>query len=91
MVVEEYGLGVTAGSKVPDEATRTAGYRAWTGSVEAAGAGDPFWLLTSRVDDGSFYPDYDGYRMVWDASQSNPTRGTVRLLVDHAAAMARST
>jgi mannan endo-1,4-beta-mannosidase len=52
------------------------------------GAGDQFWLLTSRADDGSFYPDYDGYRIIWDNDPSNATNATVQLLSAHARAMA---
>ena len=37
------------------------------------GAGDQFWLLTSRVDDGSFYANYDGFRIIWDNDPGNST------------------
>ncbi|WP_055585195.1 hypothetical protein [Peterkaempfera griseoplana] len=53
--------------------------------------GDQFWLLTSRVDDGSFYPEYDGYRITWNNDQANPVRSTAKLLSDHARAMAAGT
>ena len=88
VVIEEYGLQIGADQGVPDEAARDAGYLAWTRAVEARGAGDQFWLLTSRVDDGSFYPDYDGFRIVWDNDPSNPTNSTAKLLAAHAAVMA---
>ncbi len=88
VVIEEYGLSVD-GSVITDEATRDAGYAAWTGAVLASGgAGDQFWLLTSRVDDGSFYPDYDGYRVMWFNDPTNPTVNLARQLAAHAAAMA---
>jgi len=88
-VLEEYGLAINASTGVADTAGRDAGYSAWTGAIQSqGGAGDQFWLLTSRVDDGSFYPDYDGYRIVWDNDASNPSNSTARLLAVHAAAMA---
>ena len=90
VVLEEYGLEVKAGTKVPDHATRTAGYRTWTQVVERNGVGDQFWLLTSRVDDGSFYPDYDGYRIVWRNDDTNPTRETAIMLAAHAKTMSGS-
>jgi mannan endo-1,4-beta-mannosidase len=89
VVLEEYGLAIDATRGVDDQAARAAGYQAWTNAVEqGGGAGDQFWLLTSRVDDGSFYPDYDGYRIIWDNDPSNPTNGTVQLLSAHAKSMA---
>ncbi len=73
------GLGLTAAG------TTLAGPEA----VEAAGAGDLFWLLTSRVDDGSFYPDYDGFRITSnDDDNNNPTNATAQLLSAHAKRMA---
>jgi mannan endo-1,4-beta-mannosidase len=70
---------------LPDTATRNRGYTAWTSAVENGdGAGDQFWLLTSRVDDGSFYPDYDGYRITWNADPANPSNGAAQLLRAHA-------
>ena len=87
VVVEEYGLSVD-GTVIKDEAARAAGYTAWTDAVLAGGgAGDQFWLLTSRVDDGSFYPDYDGYRVIWFNDASNSTNDLAKLLSAHAKAM----
>jgi mannan endo-1,4-beta-mannosidase len=92
VVLEEYGLAVDAARGVPDQAARTAGYAAWTQAIEASdGAGDQFWLLTSRVDDGSFYPDYDGYRIQWFNDPGNPTAATATMLSAHAKAMAQAT
>ncbi len=88
VVIEEYGLAIDAARGVADTAARDAGYRAWTGAVLAGGgAGDQFWLLTSRVDDGSYYPDYDGYRIYWDNEPANPVNSTAQLLSAHAKAM----
>ena len=89
-VLEEYGLLIDADKDVPDEGTRAKGYREWTNTVERReGAGDQFWLLTSRVDDGSYYPDYDGYRIVWRNDDTNPTNDAAHLLAAHARRMTR--
>jgi mannan endo-1,4-beta-mannosidase len=89
VVLEEFGLAINASQGIPDEASRDAGYQSWLDTVlSAGGAGDQFWLLTSRVDDGSFYPDFDGYRIMWDNDPSNPTSNAAQLLSAHAKAMA---
>jgi mannan endo-1,4-beta-mannosidase len=89
LVLEEFGLAVNAAQGVPDEAARDAGYQTWIDTVrDHGGAGDQFWLLTSRVDDGSFYPDYDGYRVVWNNDPSNSTNALAKLLSTHAKEMA---
>ena len=91
VVIEEYGLAVNADQGIPDVAARDAGYQAWTAAVQARGAGDQFWLLTSRVDDGSFYPDYDGFRVYWDNDPTNAGESTAQLLSAHAKTMAGTT
>ncbi|MEP6561011.1 MAG: cellulase family glycosylhydrolase [Nakamurella sp.] len=89
VVIEEYGLQIDPAKGIADVPARDAAYAAWTGAVEAAsGASDQFWLLTSRVDDGSFYPDYDGFRIIWQNDPSNTTNSTAQLLSAHAKAMA---
>lgn len=89
VVLEEYGLAVDAATGVPDVAHRDAGYSAWTSAVlDNGGAGDQFWLLTSRIDDGSFYPDYDGYRIYWFNDPGNSSNSTAHLLSAHAKALA---
>ncbi len=89
MVLEEFGLSVNADQGIADEAARDTGYQNWIDAVhDHGGAGDQFWLLTSRVDDGSFYPDYDGYRVVWDNDPSNATSALAKLLAAHAKRMA---
>jgi mannan endo-1,4-beta-mannosidase len=88
LVLEEYGVSI-GGAGIAGTADRDAAYRTWTGTVlSAGGAGDQFWLLTSRVDDGSYYPDYDGFRITWNADPSNPSASTTALLAAHAKAMA---
>lgn len=89
VVIEEYGLAINASQGIADEAARDAAYQTWTNAVlTSGGAGDQFWLLTSRVDDGSFYPDYDGYRIIWDNDPGNTTNAAAHLLSAHAKAMA---
>ncbi|MFI8081755.1 cellulase family glycosylhydrolase [Kitasatospora sp. NPDC086009] len=89
VVVEEFGLQIDPARDIPDAATRDAAYRAWTDAALANGAaGDQFWLLTSRVDDGSFYPDHDGHRVMWNNDPANPTRAGAQLFAAHAKAMA---
>ncbi|MFC9331255.1 cellulase family glycosylhydrolase [Kitasatospora sp. NPDC057015] len=88
VVVEEFGLQVDAAKDIPDAAARDRAYTAWTDAVLAGGgAGDQFWILTSRVDDGSFYPDYDGHRIMWNNDPSNPSRAAAQLFSAHAKAM----
>ena len=89
VVIEEFGLSVNAAEGIADEAARDAGYTAWTSTVESGGgAGDQFWVLTSRIDDGSFYLDYDGYRVIWFNDPSNATDNLAQLLAAHAKTMA---
>jgi mannan endo-1,4-beta-mannosidase len=91
VVIEEFGLAINAAQGIADEAARDSGYQAWTDAVlKNGGAGDQFWLLTSRVDDGSFYPDFDGYRIIWDNDPSNATNAAAQLLSAHARAMTAS-
>lgn len=73
VVLEEFGYR--------DKATRDEVYRTWTQIVyEEAGSGDQFWLLTGIQDDGTLYPDYDGFRVVYPSS-------TAAVLSEHARAM----
>ena len=45
-----------------DKATRNPVYQTWTDLIDAGGgAGWLYWILSSRQDDGTLYPDYDGY------------------------------
>ncbi|MGI8880069.1 MAG: glycoside hydrolase 5 family protein [Jatrophihabitans sp.] len=90
VVLEEYGLQIDATKGIADAAARDAGYLAWTATVEKGGlaASDQFWILTSRIDDGSYYPDYDGYRIVWRNDADNPSNSTAQLLAAHAKRMA---
>jgi mannan endo-1,4-beta-mannosidase len=87
-VLEEYGLLVDPARDIADAAARQAGYARWVAEVERSGAGDQFWLLTSRVDDGSYYPDFDGYRIYWANDPANPSNDTARMLSAHAHRMA---
>ncbi|PYQ04603.1 MAG: hypothetical protein DMF82_10230 [Acidobacteria bacterium] len=45
-----------------DKATRNPLYKEWTDSVlTGGGAGALYWILSGKQDDGSYYPDYDGF------------------------------
>lgn len=78
VVIEEFGLKDTS----PDQAVRDSAYTVWTAEVAAGGgAGDQVWILTARQDDGTLYPDYDGFRVIYPSS-------TAALLAAHAAVMA---
>jgi mannan endo-1,4-beta-mannosidase len=47
-----------------DKAIRDATYQTWTDTVRHdGGTGALFWILTGKQDDGSLYPDYDGFRV----------------------------
>ena len=78
-----------ASQGVPDEAARDAGYQTWIDAAcDNGGAGDQFWLLTSRIDDSSYYPVHDGYRVVWDNDPPNTTNALAHLPSAHAREMA---
>lgn len=50
-----------------DRASRNEVYGQWLGAMRAGGgAGDMFWMLAAGQEDGSLYPDYDGYTMYLD-------------------------
>jgi mannan endo-1,4-beta-mannosidase len=45
-----------------DKATRNPTYKAWTDEMlKDGGTGALYWLLSDKQDDGSLYPDFDGY------------------------------
>jgi mannan endo-1,4-beta-mannosidase len=61
VVLEEYGW--------LDMATRDDIYRQWTSEVyRLNGNGDQFWILTGLQDDGTLYPNYDGFRVTYPSS-----------------------
>jgi mannan endo-1,4-beta-mannosidase len=73
VVVEEYGW--------LDLTTRDAIYTGWTDAVyQLGGNGDQFWILTGLQDDGTLYPNYDGFRVTYPSS-------TASVLAAHAARM----
>jgi mannan endo-1,4-beta-mannosidase len=56
-------------------------YRTWTDLFyQEGGNGDHFWLLTGLQDDGTLYPNYDGFRVTYPSS-------TASILAAHAAQM----
>ena len=75
VVLEEYGWS--------DLTTRDDIYRTWTNTVYTQGGnGDQFWILTGKQDDGTLYPNYDGYRVTYPSS-------TADILSAHAVQMRR--
>jgi mannan endo-1,4-beta-mannosidase len=85
VVLEEFGWTVPGGTEDQLEAVRSPIYAAWTGAVESTGGnGSQFWILTARQDDGTLYPNFDGYRVVFPS----PTAG---VLAAHAARLAAAT
>jgi mannan endo-1,4-beta-mannosidase len=53
-VLGEYGL--------LDKTTRNPNYKTWTDTVlNAGGAGALYWILSGHQDDGTLYPDFDGF------------------------------
>ncbi|WFE24327.1 cellulase family glycosylhydrolase [Solwaraspora sp. WMMD937] len=47
---------------IHDKSTRNVVYREWTDAAIAGGtSGFLYWILSGVQDDGSLYPDYDGY------------------------------
>jgi mannan endo-1,4-beta-mannosidase len=45
-----------------DKATRNPVYKEWTDTIlDSGGAGALYWILSDKQDDGSPYPDYDGF------------------------------
>jgi mannan endo-1,4-beta-mannosidase len=72
-VLEEYGW--------LDLTTRDGIYQSWTDTVyQSGGNGDQFWILTGLQDDGTLYPNYDGFRVTYPSS-------TASVLAAHAAQM----
>lgn len=64
VVLEEFGWR--------DLTARDAIYRSWTDTVyQEGGNGDQFWILTGLQDDGTLYPNYDGYRVTRFDSTAN--------------------
>jgi len=45
-----------------DKAARNPAYKKWTDTALVnAGFGALYWMIADRLDDGSYYPDYDGF------------------------------
>jgi mannan endo-1,4-beta-mannosidase len=76
-ILEEFGS--------TDQTTRDSVYQGWTTAVRAGGGdGWMFWLLTGIQDDGTLYPDFDGYRVTTPSS-------TATMLASQAALMGGNT
>lgn len=69
VVLEEFGWSLPGVGDEELAAVRDPIYTTWTAALEAAdGDGSQFWILTGRQDDGTLYPNYDGYRVVYPSS-----------------------
>jgi mannan endo-1,4-beta-mannosidase len=56
VVMEEYGW--------TDKSTRNDVYREWLDAMYlGGGAGDMYWMIAAAQDDGTPYPDFDGFTM----------------------------
>ena len=73
VVLEEFGLQA--------KPARDTVYQTWTGALSSGGgAASLFWILTGVQDDGSGYPDYDGFDVKYPGT-------TATVLAQHAAVM----
>ncbi|HZR42202.1 MAG TPA: cellulase family glycosylhydrolase [Ktedonobacteraceae bacterium] len=73
VVLEEYGW--------KDLTTRDTIYQTWLDTIyQEGGNGDQFWILTGLQDDGTLYPNYDGFRVTYPSS-------TASVISAHAAQM----
>lgn len=69
VVVEEFGLPIGKAAASIDEPTRDASYQTWVTTIEQSSTNAfHFWLLTGLQDDGTLYPDYDTFRVVYPSS-----------------------
>ncbi|HEX6290786.1 MAG TPA: cellulose binding domain-containing protein [Herpetosiphonaceae bacterium] len=60
-VLEEFGF--------QNKATRDGVYQTWTNTVyQNSGNGWMFWILSGVQDNGSLYPDYDGFTVYYPSS-----------------------
>lgn len=60
-ILEEFGS--------TNQATRDSVYQTWVNTVSSGGGdGWMFWILTGIQDDGTLYPDFDGFRIVVPSS-----------------------
>jgi mannan endo-1,4-beta-mannosidase len=74
VLLGEYGI----------RSNRDAAFQVWTETFyNQGGSGDQFWMLAAYQDNGSFYPDYDGFTVYCPGS-------TCTILSDHAQQMSGS-
>ncbi|MBA2395182.1 MAG: cellulase family glycosylhydrolase [Ktedonobacteraceae bacterium] len=63
MVLEEFGW--------LDMTTRDGVYQAWLDTLYRGGGNAQFWLLTGLQDDGTLYPNYDGFLVEYPSSTAS--------------------
>jgi mannan endo-1,4-beta-mannosidase len=81
VVLEEFGWQVPNATEDELDAVRDPVYRMWTDAVLAeGGSGSQFWLLTALQDDGTPYPNFDGYRVIYPSSTAALLSANARAL-----------
>jgi mannan endo-1,4-beta-mannosidase len=81
VVLEEFGWAVPGSTEDELNAVRAPIYARWSQTVEDTGGnGSQFWLLTARQDDGTLYPNFDGYRVVYPSPTADVLAASARRL-----------
>lgn len=71
VLLEEYGLR--------DKHLRDTRYAAWLSRIKAVGGGALVWMLAAQQEDGTPYPDYDGFT-IYDEVDAPSVRAFARKL-----------
>jgi mannan endo-1,4-beta-mannosidase len=70
-VLEEFGL--------QDKALRATAYRDWTAAALAPGFGGwQFWMLAGMRQDGTLYPDFDGFTVYGSSATDDVLRAAAQ-------------
>lgn len=84
VILEEFGI--------KDKSLRDSEYKQWYNVIEGnmydglEYAGSNYWMIASYLDDGTLYPDYDGYT-VYGPAAATETATTRTLIMEHIKAM----
>ncbi len=85
VLIEEYGMTIKPDA-LPSALTRNFVYRYWLNAVlSQKGAGDLAWMIASRDDSGTLYPDYDHFTF-YSADEAPAIRDHVRQMTQGATA-----
>ena len=80
VILEEFGI--------KDKSLRDSEYTQWYNVIEGNTydgleyAGSNYWMIASYLDNGTLYPDYDGYT-VYGPAAATETATTRKLIVNH--------